>query len=355
MPPHKFAYIDALRGYAILGVMVTHVGGAYGFSQATGWGARGVQLFFVVSAFTLALSWSTRTDGVAAFYVRRLFRIVPMFWLAIGYFLWLGASAGPLQLATAITLTHGLRPDTLDAIVPGGWSIADEVMFYWLFPIFALLLTSVWRAALALVLAFMAASWWYSEARGLLPSLFPSFPINQMLVFGYLAFPIQLAAFAAGFLAFNLMRLRWRPHAAALELGLVAALCWLAWTLYSDVHNVPLMSVIFGAVVALMALGVGGYLVNRVVRHIGKVSYSAYFIHIAVVHYTHLAAPSPVTPAGAVLAFLFVVPVTIALASVTYYAIERPMIRLGARLVRYHWQARTYSRGAAPSPSSSGP
>jgi peptidoglycan/LPS O-acetylase OafA/YrhL len=61
-------YIDALRGYAILMVIATHV--AIGAPMLSGvvralvdQGQRGVQLFFVVSAFTLIISWHHRNDG----------------------------------------------------------------------------------------------------------------------------------------------------------------------------------------------------------------------------------------------------------------------------------------------------
>lgn len=94
MQPNHFGFIDALRGYAILLVMAVHS------SQiSTAWigtgkqivdqGARGVQLFFVASALTLIMSWQTRRDGVLAFYARRFFRIAPMFWLGIVFFVWL--------------------------------------------------------------------------------------------------------------------------------------------------------------------------------------------------------------------------------------------------------------------------
>jgi len=57
-----------------------------GVSFVADQGARGVQLFFVVSALTLSMSWYDRHDGVAAFFIRRLFRIAPMFWLAVIFF-----------------------------------------------------------------------------------------------------------------------------------------------------------------------------------------------------------------------------------------------------------------------------
>src|SRR5260370_37451670 len=34
---------------------------------------------------------------------------------------------------------HGWLPDTITSIVPGGWSVADEVMFYAVFPLLMLL------------------------------------------------------------------------------------------------------------------------------------------------------------------------------------------------------------------------
>jgi hypothetical protein len=55
------AYIDALRGYAILGVIGVHASQsgaelAWPLQLLADQGARGVQLFFVVSALTLMLS-----------------------------------------------------------------------------------------------------------------------------------------------------------------------------------------------------------------------------------------------------------------------------------------------------------
>jgi peptidoglycan/LPS O-acetylase OafA/YrhL len=88
MSPHRYAYIDALRGYAILMVIGVHSG--FYFSNLppsttaiVSMGARGVQLFFVASAMTLFMSWKVRDDGAKAFYIRRLFRIAPMFYLSM--------------------------------------------------------------------------------------------------------------------------------------------------------------------------------------------------------------------------------------------------------------------------------
>lgn len=146
--PNRYAFIDALRGYAILAVIAFHV--SYNVTnldanvrQFASAGAAGVQLFFVVSALTMMLSWQARADGIRAFYVRRLFRIAPMFWLSIPVFLALRGFI-PTQWSTngtswgdvfaSILFINGWHPDSINNVVFGGWSIAVEMTFYLVFP-----------------------------------------------------------------------------------------------------------------------------------------------------------------------------------------------------------------------------
>ena len=78
----RFRYIDAIRGYAILMVIAVHTSHYFSELSAplatiTAQGARGVQLFFVVSALSLCFSWTARKESAGAFYARRFFRIAP--------------------------------------------------------------------------------------------------------------------------------------------------------------------------------------------------------------------------------------------------------------------------------------
>lgn len=91
-PITNLKYIDALRGIAILGVMLVHSSFAVGAaSSAARWlmteGAYGVQLFYIASALTLCISWHARKAAesrpIRNFFIRRFFRIAPMFWIAI--------------------------------------------------------------------------------------------------------------------------------------------------------------------------------------------------------------------------------------------------------------------------------
>lgn len=93
----KLQYIDFLRGIAILMVIVVHTNQYsknphnVSLSRLTEYDARGVQLFFVLSAFTLYYSYHNRkteqTHVFRNFFIRRIFRIAPMYYLGIIYYL----------------------------------------------------------------------------------------------------------------------------------------------------------------------------------------------------------------------------------------------------------------------------
>jgi peptidoglycan/LPS O-acetylase OafA/YrhL len=167
MEPRHYGVIDALRGYAILMVIGVHSSQYFEYlatNTLVGAGARGVQLFFVASGVTLCLSWMTRNDGAIAFYVRRLFRIAPMFYLAIVFFvvvnrlgpnMYAPDGVGLRHILMSATFTHGLMPDTITSLVPGSWSIADEMMFYAAFPLLMAIAVRV-RLVTATILTALA-------------------------------------------------------------------------------------------------------------------------------------------------------------------------------------------------------
>ena len=178
----RYEYIDALRGYAIFGVIIIHAnlmvpGLEWPVMRFAMAGDRGVQLFFVASALTLMISWHGRDDSTIPFLVRRFFRITPMFWLAIVFFTaftprhWAPNGIGWPQVFATAAFLHGWHPATINGVVPGGWSIAVEVTFYLAFPVLALLLRSWWSTGLALLLSIvltrllnpLAASWFSDQ------------------------------------------------------------------------------------------------------------------------------------------------------------------------------------------------
>ena len=88
----RYDFLDALRGIAALGVIMTHTGaiGIHPDSEILKsiavTGSRGVQLFYVISAFSLYLSLHSRLGErhlIKKYFVRRFFRIAPLWWFAI--------------------------------------------------------------------------------------------------------------------------------------------------------------------------------------------------------------------------------------------------------------------------------
>ena len=87
----RLRQLDLLRRIAILLVIVCHtVQFVPSSSQSSDFMAQlgrfGVQLFFVVSGYTMFMMWELRRGEarpVFRFYVRRFMRIAPTFWLAI--------------------------------------------------------------------------------------------------------------------------------------------------------------------------------------------------------------------------------------------------------------------------------
>jgi len=353
----RFAYIDALRGYAILGVMIVHGGQCVeGLDvRATAWGARGVQLFFVVSALTLMKSWTERNDGPEAFYIRRLFRIAPMFWLAIPFYLWLNGTDPTYYAPNGITawhvgmtasFLHGLHPETITSVVPGGWSVADEVLFYILFPLIASLVTTWGRAALLMVATLHFAHLYYGTGLDFLPAVFPDQKRDLLAVFMFLSVPNQVAAFAAGILAFHSIEVasaklpRW-----SVETALLGAAALIIVQAYTNVHDVPNFGLLFGVVATTMGLGAGCYLVNPVIRHLGKVSFSAYLIHFALLGPVTIFARSIGVTGPWALAVVLpaLVLATTMIATVSFLIIEQPAINLGRRVVAWRMRHATAS------------
>jgi peptidoglycan/LPS O-acetylase OafA/YrhL len=319
----RFAYIDALRGYAILSVITAHVALAVFPSDAIGQrlmqsGARGVQLFFVTSAIALMFAWHSHANGTAAFFIRRLFRIAPMLWLAIPATFAVSAAIDPSsvatwdQIAATALFLHGLTPQWINTAVAGSWTIAVEATFYLLFPLIVVSVTSLRRAAVGLAVSFaVAAAGWlfllsYAQGLGAEPSNWASF--------AFTSFAVQSPCFMIGVGTYFLIIRsdisdRMAMFAGIAALLLIGAMCAVTRSSAAYIG----FAFAFGALAVAFSHNRLRMLVNRPICALGLISYSAYFWHFLV-----LKVLSHFTSTWSFWAlFAAVLPVTIALSAAT--------------------------------------
>jgi len=354
--------IDALRGYAILLVLAAH-----SVPPSLVWPARrvllmgffGVQLFFIASAVTLLMSWARSKEelGVKSgrFFIHRFFRIAPLYFLAIVFYWVIDKTAStdfslPRLLSTLFfvnTWTPHLLPTTGGwKPVPGGWSISVEFCFYFVFPLLAMLVTTMRRtlAFCAIALVIMIAATTYGQL------LYPEITSAQRENFLYFWFPNQLVVFAIGFLLYRCLQSRYicglvastRLSAPVASACMVAAMIGLSYSGLQKEGIAPthlLMTICFAAWAFVVLLNPGRLVVNPVITAIGKVSFSIYIVHFAVLKLvTHgMDAWWPIGKEGVLSLFytavsvLLALGISYALASMTYRTIEKPFIQLGKR------------------------
>lgn len=298
----KYDSIDQIRGWAIFLVLCNHVAAwvdqlSPAVAVFSKLGQLGVQLFFVASAYTLCLSWfSTKptSHGVARFYLRRFFRIAPLYYVGIGLFALLhyvgGSSHGgeaaayPWHAALVNGLfLHGFVPFANNNVVPGGWSIGTEMAFYLLFP--GLLVLLLGRDA---ALAPRRIAW----ALGLAMAL--NIGLQSVLIqadgrlennsFWYFNLVNQLPVFLCG-MGLYAMDQRWTHGAAALRTCMVgvavvfgALLLWV-WKGASPLAFAWVPTLAGVAMAAFMGLWMRWAPEMAWLTRLGQQSYAIYVVH----------------------------------------------------------------------------
>ena len=143
--------IQMLRGIAASMVVFVHIDNQLKYlgyrTLESGWLASGVDIFFVISGFIMWVSVERRPGMTAGtFFMHRLERIVPLYWLISAGVLTITLVAPRLLHSTVFNARHALasflfvparHPLTgqfLPLLIPG-WTLNYEMLFYVLFAI----------------------------------------------------------------------------------------------------------------------------------------------------------------------------------------------------------------------------
>ncbi|HET9729522.1 MAG TPA: acyltransferase [Acidimicrobiia bacterium] len=380
--PDDFRCIDGVRAIAALMIVVYHaaffaslrVSATSPAVMNTTGGAflarlnSGVWVFFVVSGFLLYRPFAAAHQGdrggvrVGAYAVRRIARIYPAYWLVLAFFTFVIPRAvitGVDEFFSHSTLTFTylhFRTNPFLIGLPPAWSLVVEVSFYAFLPLYAWLMGKLVRGGVPLrvellgiaSLLCIGAGAWCAIAAGYEP------PWIDVL-------PKYIASFALGMLLAVLMTTGGASTIkAALHWG--GSRAWLCWASAAivfvgmrsligarlDAHGafefigLNLLQTVFGFLIVLPAVfGTGeqsvirAFLRHRVVAFLGIVSYGIYLWHwflLKVVLDDWLHQREGHAHWVALLAAT--VPLVIAAATISWYALERPILRAARRTTR---------------------
>lgn len=342
------SHVQALRAYAATAVVLYHLSvrsssvlGRSLWPRELGWGASGVDTFFVLSGFiilTVHRRDISRRSRLKPYVTKRAIRIYPIYWLItlIALPVYFGGYGSDTKrtadvIFRSITLIPQ-HPGTFP-IVNVAWTLSFEIFFYL---VFGLVIAVPLRWGIVAVMAWLVPCF-IVFVLGVSGAWHPSRGLMWIFLFS----PRNLE-FALGGLVAVVGPLITLPRPRLWLLGALAAIVSVAAlgvhpnsVAYPTVSLTALPSAIM--LLAASQLDHEGELAPRFLEALGDASYSLYLVHFGVltgvfIALNHLHVVNGVTwPACLVLAFLTAVGVAL----VSYRFVERPVLRRArGRLVR---------------------
>ncbi|SEK45988.1 Peptidoglycan/LPS O-acetylase OafA/YrhL, contains acyltransferase and SGNH-hydrolase domains [Pseudobutyrivibrio ruminis] len=169
----RFDYIDAIKGWAILGVIMVH-SGLWGTGKAAtfaGSGASMCQMFFLVSSFLIYGSYDRfvkkhnynyKAKDVLSWELKKIVRLIPLWYLSLivhllakGYNLyWLGSQGkvSVWNILTHILFIHGFNPYYIDSMLGVDWYVGDIAILIFLSPLIYMLIKSVSQSLMWIII-----------------------------------------------------------------------------------------------------------------------------------------------------------------------------------------------------------
>jgi peptidoglycan/LPS O-acetylase OafA/YrhL len=361
--------LDALRAIGAAAVVGTHVGfttGATGHGVTGGFLARldvGVAIFFVLSGFLLfrpfaeASARGGKSPNMGRYLWRRAVRILPAYWVAVAACLLLLPQNRPAPSGDWIrymTLGHIYFPNSNRHGLSQTWTLAVEAVFYLVLPIVVLLTVGrSWRpvrTVLVLTLGglLVTVGWLVTIGVGVLDNTLHSAWLPTFAIW-----------FAAGMvLAVVHVALRTGPGPSAWRVvdDLAAApltCCVIALGIFG-VASTPITgprdlipatavelgtrTILFTGVAAMVLIAAAFGPPNRFksalasgpARWLGAISYGVFLWHLLVLEGLYVITDRHLFTGDLLGTYLSVLGGAVVLASISYYVLERPLLRWSA-------------------------
>lgn len=336
--------LDGLRGAMAFWVFYGHLQiDCIGTPPRWGHPANAVDVFMVLSGFLMAYHWVGRqsrfpsyTQQTIDFYIRRFFRIAPLYYLLytiafVGHHWFLDGTAAAVRPRTLVdALMHysfafGAFPPFVSNNILPDWSIGLEMQFYAIFP---LLLAAIARLG-PLTMAFLAVLGAYAtnKAIGLYDN--PAGPLGHFAQPGLILFKIDV------FMAGICLAYHWherRTFRGILWLGL-AAVCLLRTA-------IQVQALVAGTLCLLHFDAGRQEVAHRILsgsfgKFLGDTSYSVYLLHLMLLTPIHRILKTHSFFSGlpgwerVIILFVVVALPLYTLSALLHRSVEQPGIALG--------------------------
>jgi peptidoglycan/LPS O-acetylase OafA/YrhL len=325
-------FIQSLRFVAATLVLLTHSTFYYHQRINKDWsvwwgGVIGVEIFFIISGVVIVMCSATlpfNTTGAKEFMIRRLLRIVPLYWLVL-----------LIKVAVTLVLPSIVYNNSFDAVhaiksflfIPTfnaaggirpihgvGWTLQHEMFFYLLFGAMMLLGKRPARWVSAVIIGLVCVGVGVTPQSA--PMLVITNPINLYFIVGMMIGSIIVHGGA------------YHPSSRYVLLAGLILAALLKWLLPEFMKALPLVPValVFGALMLLLTT----WRLPRPLHFavvLGNSSYTLYLFHPLVAPPVLLTVHRIAAPLGPFVEITLTVTITITLAHGIYKWVELPLNR----------------------------
>jgi peptidoglycan/LPS O-acetylase OafA/YrhL len=321
--------------------------------------ALGVVFFFVLSGFLITYlllkeKESNKTIQIGKFYLRRAFRIWPLYYLIfiLGFFVLpnLELFAVPGQdvffnqnfwgnLMLYAFFMPNLAFSIYTTAVPNigqSWSIGVEEQFYLLWPLLIRKSKNVLKSILWITGIIIAL-------KGILLLSFPFIKLEALVVIKKFLAMSKLECMALGgfgaYVFFNkkesILRLIFKPFAQVLAIAMIPILIYFIPMALED-----MLHLLFSISFLIIILNVAGNeksffrFENPILQYLGRISYGFYMFHVMCIVFTihtldkYIGLNNDITTTQHILLYGISFLLTVAVSSLSYHIFEKAFIRL---------------------------
>jgi len=286
----KIWWIDFLKGIAILMVICVHVGtmlvGVANLNSFVGiiieQGAKGVQIFFIISAITTFYSFDKKIKiekfSYINFLIKKLNRLAPLWILvSLAWFVIYAIFKKELlieNLIIHIFFLNGVFPLFINSLVSGGWFVGTLVLFYLIAPILYKYIKSTNQSLIFFLISIIISVAFDQYI----------FQWLNLGYFSYMSLPMQLPVFALGIFCYFIVIKKDFSSKIILDGLLMISGIVLMINLFfvKFFYNYVYFSIFFVLGMFVLNQLKDDYFNNNFINYLGKNSYSIYLVHFFV-------------------------------------------------------------------------